>query len=98
VRQGFTVGILNPKSLVFFAAVFPHFVTPSAGHVTAQLVLMGCVFSVMAFVSDGTWGIVAGTAREWLASSPQRLVTLRIIAACVMTGLGALILESALTS
>ncbi|MGH9020408.1 MAG: LysE family translocator, partial [Acidimicrobiales bacterium] len=24
VRQGFIVGVLNPKSLVFFVAVFPH--------------------------------------------------------------------------
>src|ERR1700685_789126 len=36
VRQGFIVGILNPKSLVFFAAVFPHFVNRSKGNVTLQ--------------------------------------------------------------
>ncbi|MGC2169106.1 MAG: LysE family translocator, partial [Acidimicrobiales bacterium] len=29
VRQGFTVGVLNPKALVFFVAVFPHFVNRS---------------------------------------------------------------------
>jgi len=98
IRQGFVVGVLNPKSLVFFAAVFPHFVDRSVGHITAQLLVFGLVFSVMAFCSDGTWGLVAGTAREWLSSSPHRLIRLRVVAACVMWGLGALIVSSALQS
>lgn len=97
VRQGFTVGILNPKSLVFFAAVFPHFVNSSKGNDTTQLLLFGVIFSVMAFCSDGTWGFIAGSAREWLANSPARLVTLRTIGACVMMTLGVLIVVSALS-
>ena len=96
IRQGFTVGVLNPKSLVFFAAVFPHFVDRSAGHITEQLVVFGLVFSVLAFCSDGTWGLIAGTARQWLASEPRRLIRMRIAAGCVMCGLGLLIVLSAL--
>ena len=98
IRQGFTVGVLNPKSLVFFAAVFPHFVNRSRGHITLQLVVLGAIFSVMAFFSDGTWGIIAGTARQWLSGSAARLVTLRSIGGGVMCLLGLLILTSALTS
>jgi len=98
IRQGFTVGVLNPKSLVFFAAVFPHFVDQKKGNVTLQLVVFGVIFSVMAFCSDGTWGLIAGTAREWLASTPSRLVTLRTIGGCVMCSLGVLIVASAITS
>ena len=98
VRQGFTVGVLNPKSLVFFAAVFPHFVDRSKGHETVQLLTFGVVFSIMAFCSDGTWGIIAGTAREWLSGSPRRLVALRTTGAVVMMTLGVLIVSSALTS
>lgn len=98
IRQGFVVGILNPKSLVFFAAVFPHFVDPTKGNVTVQLLIFGALFSVMAFCSDGTWGVIAGTAREWLSGSTARLVTLRTIGACVMMTLGLIILISALTS
>ena len=96
VRQGFTVGVLNPKSLVFFAAVFPHFVDRSKGNVTVQLLVFGAIFSVMAFMSDGTWGLIAGTAREWLSGSPQRLVVLRTIGACVMMVLGVLIITAAI--
>ena len=98
VRQGFTVGVLNPKSLVFFAAVFPHFVDRSKGHETVQLLTFGVVFSIMAFCSDGTWGIIAGTAREWLSGAPRRLVALRTTGAVVMMTLGVLIVSSALTS
>lgn len=97
IRQGFTVGVLNPKSVVFFAAVFPHFVSTKGGGATGQLVVMGLIFSVMAFCSDGTWGLIAGTAREWLSGSPIRLVVMRVIGACVMMGLGVLILGSAVT-
>ena len=98
VRQGFTVGVLNPKSLVFFVAVFPHFVDRTKGSVTVQLLIYGCTFSVMAFLSDATWGMIAGTAREWLADSPKRLVALRTTGACVMMTLGTLIVASAVTS
>jgi threonine/homoserine/homoserine lactone efflux protein len=98
VRQGFTVGILNPKSLVFFAAVFPHFVNRSKGHVTYQLLLLGAIFSVMAFCSDATWGMIAGSAREWLSDSPHRLVVLRTVGASVMMVLGVIIVVSAITS
>ncbi len=98
VRQGFTVGVLNPKSLVFFAAVFPHFVDTSKGNDTLQLLIFGCIFSVMAFCSDGTWGLIAGTAREWLSGSASRLVALRTVGGCVMCALGVLIVTSAITS
>lgn len=98
VRQGFTVGILNPKSLVFFAAVFPHFVDRTKGNVTVQLLLFGVIFSIMAFFSDGTWGFIAGTAREWLSGSSTRLVVLRTIGGCVMVTLGLLIIVSAVTA
>jgi threonine/homoserine/homoserine lactone efflux protein len=99
VRQGYVVGILNPKSLVFFAAVFPHFVNRARGdNVTLQLLLFGAMFSVLAFCSDSTWGIIAGTAREWLSGSPTRLVVLRSVGACVMMTLGTIIIVSALLS
>jgi len=95
LREGFIVGILNPKSLVFFAAVFPQFVDREAGNVSMQLMVLGLVFALIAVLSDGTWGIVAGSAREWLAGNPQRLVNMRIIGGCVMIGLGLVVLIAA---
>ncbi len=98
VRQGFIVGVLNPKALVFFVAVFPHFVNRTNGSVTVQLVIFGALFSVMAFFSDGTWGVIAGTARQWLSGVPSRLVALRTVGACVMMALGAVIMVSVFAS
>ena len=98
VRQGFVVGVLNPKSLVFFAAVFPHFVDRARGHLTVQLLVLGVIFSALAFCSDSSWGLIAGTARQWLSGSPSRLVALRSIGGCVMCVLGLVIATSALNS
>ena len=66
MRDGFWVGALNPKGLVFYAAVLPQFVDREKGNVALQLIFLGAVFSILAFVSDGTWGLLAGTARQWL--------------------------------
>jgi len=96
LRQGFLVGFLNPKALVFYLAVFPHFVNRAAGDESLQLLLLGFVFCLLAFCSDGTWGLIAGTARAWLAGDPARVVILRSIGGVVMVGLGALIIASAL--
>ena len=96
VRDGFWVGALNPKGLVFYAAVLPQFVDIDRGNVTGQLLFLGALFSILAFISDGTWGLLAGTARAWLASDEKRLELLRFIGGCVMIILGLLVLASAL--
>ena len=90
VRQGFTVGVLNPKGIIFFAAILPEFADSAKGHITAQLVLMGFIFVFLGFFCDSTWGLLAGTLRQWLAAQPQRLVTLRKIGGSVMILLGAI--------
>jgi threonine/homoserine/homoserine lactone efflux protein len=95
-RDGFLVGVLNPKTLVFFAAVLPQFVDRDRGSVTVQLLLLGAIFCVMATISDGTWGVVAGTARNWLSGEASRLVALRIAGGIVMIVLGLLVIFSAL--
>ncbi|MBC7464160.1 MAG: LysE family translocator [Actinobacteria bacterium] len=95
-RDGFLVGILNPKTLVFFAAVLPQFIDRERGSVTSQLLLLGALFCTMAALSDGTWGLVAGTARIWLSGEASRLVALRTAGGVVMMILGALVIISAI--
>jgi threonine/homoserine/homoserine lactone efflux protein len=94
-RDGFWVGALNPKGLVFYAAVLPQFVDIDRGNVTGQLLFLGALFSILAFISDGSWGLLAGTARAWLASDEKRLELLRVIGGCVMIILGLLVIASA---
>ncbi len=96
VREGMVVGLFNPKAIVFFVAVFPHFVDPAAGRVTLQLLVLGLLFSVLALVSDGAWGLGAGTARDRLQASPRLLLGLRTTGGVVMLGLGTVIIATAL--
>ncbi|CAN2201890.1 RhtB Putative threonine efflux protein [Candidatus Nanopelagicaceae bacterium] len=98
IRDGFWVGVLNPKAVVFFAAVLPQFVDIDGGHVTGQLLFLGLVFAILAFLSDGSWGLLAGTARAWLATDERRLVALRTTGGIVMVVLGLAVLYSALVS
>jgi len=88
IQQGFVVGILNPKVIVFFAAVLPHFVDPEFASITSQLFTLGAVFCVFGFIFDSAYGLLAGTARDWFASSPKRLVTMRSAGGVVMMLLG----------
>ena len=88
IQQGFVVGILNPKVIVFFAAVLPHFVDPEYASITSQLFTLGAVFCVFGFIFDSAYGLLAGTARDWFASSPKRLVTMRTTGGIVMMLLG----------
>jgi threonine/homoserine/homoserine lactone efflux protein len=98
IRDGFWVGALNPKGLVFYAAVLPQFIDRERGQVTGQLILLGAIFSILAFFSDGTWGLLAGTARQWLATDSKRLEILRSTGGAIMIILGISVLVAAIVS
>lgn len=88
LADGFIVGVSNPKSIVFFAAVLPQFVDPAAGRVPLQLLLLGVVSIAAALVSDSVWAVVAGAARDWFGRSPRRLAAIGGAGGMVMIGLG----------
>lgn len=88
LRQGFIVGLTNPKTLAFFVAVLPQFVDPSAGPAWAQLLLLGLTFQTLALACDSVWALAAGTARTWFARSPRRTATLAGTGGVMMIGLG----------
>ena len=88
LREGFVVGVSNPKSLAFFVAVLPQFVVPTAGPASLQLLLLGLVWVAIALVSDSTWALLAGRARAWLGRSPRRLETIGATGGVMMIGLG----------
>jgi len=98
IRDGFWVGALNPKGVVFFAAVLPQFIDRERGSVTAQLIFLGAIFAILAFFSDGSWGMLAGTARNWLATDAKRLERLRATGGTIMIILGISVLISAIVS
>jgi threonine/homoserine/homoserine lactone efflux protein len=86
--DGFLVGIANPKTVVFLAAVLPQFVEPSRGHVPVQMVLLGLVFTVIALISDSAWSVAASAARGWFGRSPRRMRLIGGAGGLSMIGLG----------
>jgi threonine/homoserine/homoserine lactone efflux protein len=94
VAEGLLVGITNPKSLVFFVAVLPQFVSYPAGGVPLQLVTLGLVFVVLALLGDSVWALAAGTARNWFASSPKRTEHLSATGGVLMIGLGGVLVAT----
>jgi threonine/homoserine/homoserine lactone efflux protein len=86
--QGFVVGVTNPKTVMFFAAILPQFVDPSAGHASLQMVVLGAVFAAIALAMDSVWGMAAGTVRSWFARSARRLDLVGGAAGLTMVGLG----------
>jgi len=97
-REGFVVGVLNPKAIVFFAAVCPQFIDRDRGQVTWQLWFLGLIFCLIALISDSSWGLLAGQAREWLSSDHGRLEKLRSGGGGVMILLGILIIVQAVSA
>jgi threonine/homoserine/homoserine lactone efflux protein len=71
--EGATVGVTNPKTVVFLAAILPQFVNRTAGHIPVQILVLGAVFAAVAVVSDTIWAVAAGGFRTWFSRSPRRL-------------------------
>ncbi len=92
LRDGFVVGVTNPKSIVILAALLPRYVEPAAGPALAQMVLLGAVFCAIAIVCDSAWVMAAGQARSWLGGSVSRLRAANVAAGLVMIALGGLLL------
>lgn len=88
VRQGFLVGVANPKALIIFGAVLPQFVDRSAGHVPEQMLLLSMVSFGIALISDSLWVIAAGAVRSWFAVSPRRLAAVGGAGGLAMIGVG----------
>jgi threonine/homoserine/homoserine lactone efflux protein len=88
VREGFFVGATNPKGVLIFTAVLPQFIDRSQGHDTLQLATLGAICVVIALLSDGTWAIASGTARQWLGRSSRRLETMTGVGGAMLVALG----------
>lgn len=87
LTTGLVVGLTNPKTIVFFVAFLPQF-TSDAGPAGAQIALLGLVFAVLAVLSDSTWAVLAGAAKQWFARKPARLDALGAAGGTMMIGLG----------
>ena len=64
----YLVTALNPKSIAFFVAFLPQFVTPNAD-ASKQLWILAVTFVVMAAMNAALYAVFASSARRLLASA-----------------------------
>lgn len=88
LREGFLVGVSNPKSAIFFVAVLPQFTDPATGPVWSQVLVLGTVHLLIGLAFDTVWALTAGAARGWLTRDPRRLPRLGAAGGVMMIGVG----------
>jgi threonine/homoserine/homoserine lactone efflux protein len=86
--QGVMVAIFNPKTALFFLAFLPQFIEPSRGSVTVQMLVLGCVFVLLALISDSVYALLAGSLGQWLKRRVSFWRAERYVVGSVYLGLG----------
>ncbi|MCX6397332.1 MAG: LysE family translocator [Propionibacteriales bacterium] len=88
IRQGYVVGVSNPKGYMMLAAVLPQFVERGEGHVQLQMLLLGLLATTIGLLSDSLWALIAARLRSWFSSSAKRGEAMGAIGGVSMIGLG----------
>ncbi len=66
--RGFIVSLTNPKTILFFGAFLPQFVSPSGGYLS-QIVVLSITFLLLATLLDSLYAVMAGKASGLLRLS-----------------------------
>jgi threonine/homoserine/homoserine lactone efflux protein len=88
VRQGFVVGVSNPKAFMIFGALLPQFVDRAAGHVQLQMLVLGLLAAAVGVTTDSIWAVAAARVRSWFTRSARRGESLGAVGGVSMIGLG----------
>jgi threonine/homoserine/homoserine lactone efflux protein len=88
LRQGWVVGLTNPKGIVTFTAIAPQLIHRSGHIAVAPLAALGALAVLVAMICDGAWGLVAGNARAWLGRSERRRARLNVGGGLLMVAFG----------
>lgn len=59
--------LLNPKALLFFIVFLPQFVVPERGPIAEQLLLLGALLTLLAFLFHAALGLAGGSVRRRLS-------------------------------
>ena len=93
-RRGFLMNVLNPKVGIFFLAFLPQFVNPAAGNTALQMLLLGLLFMLQAFVIFSAIAWFSASIGAWLRRYASVNKGLSVLTALIFAALGLkLILE-----
>jgi len=87
--RGIVMNVTNPKVAIFFLAFLPQFTSPARGSIVLQMLMLGAVFIVCAFVSFAAISLLAGSLSRWLRRSSKGQILLNRAAGVVFIGLAA---------
>jgi threonine/homoserine/homoserine lactone efflux protein len=85
--QGVVVNVLNPKTALFFLAFLPQFVDVGKP-VPAQVLVLGVVFILLGFVSDGSYAIASARVARTIAARRRPGAAGRWLPGLTLIGLG----------
>lgn len=87
LREGFLVGVSNPKSIISLMAILPQFVNPELGSMTTQMVIIGMAGGVAQLLVETCWVLAANGFRNWFSRRPRRISMLKATGGAAMIGL-----------
>ncbi len=86
--QGAVVNVLNPKTALFFLAFLPQFVDPGRGSIGEQVAIFGCLFVILAVLSDSMYAVAAAALAGKLRASARARRIRRLVTGGVFVVLG----------
>ncbi|RYF76228.1 MAG: LysE family translocator [Comamonadaceae bacterium] len=92
--RGTLIAVTNPKSILFFAALFPQFLKADAP-LTGQFALLTCTYAACALLSHAFYVVLASRLRRFLLQGQRLRMVNRVAGASfVALGLGMLRLRA----
>jgi threonine/homoserine/homoserine lactone efflux protein len=86
--QSMAGNVLNPKVMLFFLSFLPQFVNAAAGHLEAQMLMLGVIFMMQTVVIFGAVALFSGFIGDWLKRKPVIGDRLNLFAGLTFIGLG----------
>ncbi len=79
---------LNPKTAIFFLALFPQFVSANAGPAWLQILLFGCTFVLFGFITNSIYGCLGGSLTSIVKCNAKFHAAARYLSGAVLIGMG----------